>query len=189
AIRRHSAVRTKRALIGRRPNALRECTGAHARARALSWPDARASIPEPSAMSLPPRSALLTDLYELTMAQAYWLAGRADVQGVFYVSFRRSPFEGGFALACGLDDALARLESFAFTADDLAYLATVPGTAGPPVFRPDFLDYLSRFRIRLDIDAIPEGTPVFPFEPLLRTRGGLLEAQIVETTVLNALNF
>jgi nicotinate phosphoribosyltransferase len=143
----------------------------------------------PSVPGLPQRSALLTDLYELTMAQAYWLAGRADVEGVFYVSFRRSPFGGGFALACGLEDALDRIEAFAFTPDDLAYLATLPAADGSALFRPDFLEYLARFQISVDVDAIPEGTPVFPFEPLLRVRGGLLEAQLVETTILNALNF
>ncbi len=140
-------------------------------------------------MSLPDRSPLLTDLYQLTMAQAYWAGGRADIEGVFYLSFRRAPFGGGFAIACGLEDALQRLESFAFADADLAYLATLDAADGTPVFRPAFLDYLAGLRIRLDVDAIPEGTPVFPFEPLLRVRGGLLEAQIVETTVLNALNF
>jgi len=140
-------------------------------------------------MSFPKRSALLTDLYELTMAQAYWASGRADVEGVFYVSFRRPPFGGGFAVACGLEDALDRIESFAFTPSDVDYLATLRAADGSPVFRPGFLDYLSTFRTSLDVDAIPEGTPVFPFEPLLRVRGGLLEAQILETTVLNALNF
>jgi nicotinate phosphoribosyltransferase len=138
---------------------------------------------------LPQRSALLTDLYELTMAQAYWLSGRADVEGVFYVSFRRAPFGGGFAVACGLEDALDRIEHFGFTADDLAYLATLRAADDTAVFRPDFLDYLGRLEVSLDVDAMPEGTPVFPFEPLLRVRGGLLEAQLVETTVLNALNF
>lgn len=135
------------------------------------------------------RSPLLTDLYELTMAQAYWLAGRADVEGVFYVSFRRAPFGGGFAVACGLEDALDRIDTFRFASDDLAYLATLLAPDGTPTFRPQFLDYLSTFQLSLDVDAIPEGTPVFPFEPLLRVRGGLLEAQIVETTLLNALNF
>jgi nicotinate phosphoribosyltransferase len=137
----------------------------------------------------PQRSALLTDLYELTMAQAYWLAGRADDEGVFTVSFRRSPFGGGFALACGLEDALDRIAEFRFTADDLEYLSTLQAADGTPVFRAEFLDAMARFRPTLDVDAIPEGTPVFPFEPLLRVRGGLLEAQLVETTVLNAVNF
>ncbi len=123
------------------------------------------------------------------MAQAYWTGGRADVEAVFSVSFRRAPFGGGYALACGLADALARLETFAFEPDDLAYLATLRATDGSPVFRLDFLDMLASFRPTLDVDAMPEGTPVFPFEPLLRARGGLMEAQIVETTVLNALNF
>jgi nicotinate phosphoribosyltransferase len=140
-------------------------------------------------MTFPRRSALLTDLYELTMAQAYWLSGRADIEGVFYVSFRRAPFGGGFAVAAGLEDALDRIESFEVTPDELAYLATLVAADGSPVFRGDFLDYLSQFRMTLDVDAIPEGTPVFPFEPLVRIKGGLLEAQVVETTVLNALNF
>ncbi len=139
--------------------------------------------------SLPQQSALLTDLYELTMAQAYWLSGRADDEGVFSVSFRRSPFGGGFAIACGLEDALERIEGFRFEAADIAYLATLRAADGTEVFRADFLDYMAAFKISLDVDAIPEGTPVFPFEPLLRVRGGLLEAQLVETTVLNALNF
>jgi len=138
---------------------------------------------------VPHRSALLTDLYELTMAQAYWLAGHADVEGVFYVSFRRSPFGGGFAVACGLEDALDRIAAFTFAPSDLTYLATLRAADGTAVFQADFLDYLARFRPTLDVDAIPEGTPVFPFEPLLRVKGGLLEAQLVETTVLNALNF
>jgi nicotinate phosphoribosyltransferase len=140
-------------------------------------------------MGFPRRSALLTDLYELTMAQGYWASGRADVEGVFYVSFRRAPFEGGFALVCGLDDVLDRIEDFRFEADELAYLESVRTADGTPVFRPDFLRYLADLRIGLDVDAIPEGTPVFPFEPLLRVTGGMLAAQLVETTVLNAINF
>src|SRR5262249_39187819 len=118
-----------------------------------------------------------------------WLAGRADVDGIFYVSFRRSPYGGGFALASGLEDALERIEAFRFDATDLAYLATLRAGDGSPVFDPRFLGYLNDFRLSLDVDAIPEGTVVFPFEPLLRVRGGMLEAQIVETTLLNALNF
>ena len=84
-----------------------------------------------AARELSRRSALLTDLYELTMAQAYWLAGRADVEGVFSVSFRRAPFGGGFALACGLEDALAADRDVRRSrADDLAYLATLRATDG-----------------------------------------------------------
>ena len=142
-----------------------------------------------TAATWPARSALLTDLYELTMAQGYWASDRAEVEAVFNVIFRRTPFGGGFAVACGLDDALDRLEAFAFTADDLAYLAGLNGTDLRPLFRSRFLDYLSTFRLRLDVDAIPEGTVVFAQEPLLRVRGGLLAAQIVETTLLNAINF
>src|SRR5262245_56521406 len=107
-------------------------------------------------MTLAARSPLLTDLYELTMAQAYWLAGRADTDGVFYVSFRRSPYGGGFALASGLEDALQRIEGFRFDTEDLAYLATLRAGDGSPVFNARFLDYLRDFRLSLDVDAIPE---------------------------------
>ncbi|HVA86655.1 MAG TPA: nicotinate phosphoribosyltransferase [Candidatus Saccharimonadales bacterium] len=137
----------------------------------------------------PVQSALLTDLYELTMAQGYWATGRADREAVFHLFFRRAPFGGGFALTCGLEDALNRIESFAFTADDLAYLRSIPGNDGKPLFRPEFLDYLANVHLDLDVDAMPEGTVAFPHEPLLRVRGGLLSAQLVETALLNAVNF
>ena len=135
------------------------------------------------------RSALLTDLYELTMAQGYWVTGRADVEAVFQLFFRAEPFGGGFALTAGLEAALDYLEGLRFLSDDLAYLETLRGSDDAPIFRRDFLDQLAAFRPTLDVDAVPEGSVVFAHEPLLRVTGGILGAQLVETALLNLVNF
>jgi len=138
-------------------------------------------------------TALLTDLYQLTMAQGYFLAGRArpgaEDEAVFHLFFRKLPFEGGYAVAAGLEDAVAYLRSFLFREEDCAYLAGLRGSDDRPLFQPAFLDHLRGCRLRLDIDAVPEGSLVFAHEPLVRVKGPLLEAQLVETTLLNAINF
>src|SRR5438046_4947003 len=112
-------------------------------------------------------SALLTDLYELTMACAYWKSGTADKESVFHLFFRTPPFQGGFTIACGLADVISFLSNFHFEDSDIAYLATIPGQDKKPLFDQGFLDYLRDLRINCDLDAIPEGTVVFPHEPLL----------------------
>src|SRR5689334_4786387 len=114
---------------------------------------------------------LLTDLYQLTMAYGYWKLGQDQREAVFHVSFRKHPFEGGFTLACGLATVIDYVQRFAFTAEDLGYLATLQGHDGQPLFEPGFCDYLRKLRLTCDIDAIPEGTVVFPHEPLIRVRG------------------
>lgn len=134
-------------------------------------------------------SPLQTDLYQLTMAAAYWRAGKADQESVFHLFFRRLPFRGGYAIAAGLEPALEWLEAFRFGSDELDYLETLRTKAGTPLFRNDFLDYLGQLRLRLDIEAIPEGEAVFAHEPLLRVQGPILHAQLVETALLNILNF
>ncbi|HUL79764.1 MAG TPA: nicotinate phosphoribosyltransferase, partial [Vicinamibacteria bacterium] len=136
-----------------------------------------------------PSLALSTDLYELTMAQGYRHAGRSDEEAVFHLFFRKNPFDGGFAVACGLVRALDYLEGFHFTDEDVAYLGTVTGNDGRPLFDPDFLGELTGLRLRCDVDAVPEGTVVFPYEPLVRVRGPILHAQLVETALLNFVNF
>src|SRR5689334_1793879 len=93
------------------------------------------------------RSALLTDLYQLTMAYAYWRSGRHDREAVFTMSFRKAPFAGGYAIACGLAPLVGYLRSFRFTPDDLAYLSTLTGNDGAQLFDEKFLDYLSRLRL------------------------------------------
>jgi nicotinate phosphoribosyltransferase len=133
--------------------------------------------------------ALLTDLYELTMAYGYWAQQAAEREAVFHVTFRRSPFQGGYTVACGLQYVIDYLSSFRFSDDDLAYLGSLAGNDGTPLFDARFLDYLRRMAFACDIDAIPEGTVVFPHEPLVRVRGPILQAQIIETPLLNMLNF
>jgi nicotinate phosphoribosyltransferase len=136
-----------------------------------------------------PASALLTDLYQLTMAYGYWKTAKADLEAVFHLAFRRAPFQGGFAIMAGLAEAIESLQDFHFTPDDLAYLATLQGSDGAPLFEPAFLDYLGALRLTSDVDAIPEGTVVFAHEPLVRVRGPIVQGQLLETPLLNALNF
>ena len=136
-----------------------------------------------------PSLSLLTDLYELTMAHGYWKLGRAETESVFHLYFRRTPFAGGYAIAAGLEEAIAYLKRLRFDADDVAYLATLTGSDDRPLFDRGFLDYLSKLEFTCDVDAIPEGTAVFANEPLVRVRGPLLQAQIVETALLTILNF
>jgi nicotinate phosphoribosyltransferase len=138
---------------------------------------------------LPGAKALLTDLYQLTMAYGYWKAGKADQEAVFHLLFRKQPFNGGFTLSCGLADAIQYLQRFRFEKSDLEFLATLKGNDGKRLFEPAFLKYLGNLKLRLDVDAIPEGTVVFPQEPLVRVRGSILQAQLVETALLNLLNF
>jgi nicotinate phosphoribosyltransferase len=136
-----------------------------------------------------PSLALLTDLYQLTMAQAYWASGAAAKEAVFHLSYRRNPFGGGFAVACGLARALDYLSRFRVTRGDVDYLSGLAGDDGRPLFDVAFLSALEGLRIECDVDAVPEGTVVFPHEPLVRVRGPILQAQVVETPLLNAVNF
>jgi len=136
-----------------------------------------------------PSLALLTDLYELTMACAYWKAGIHDRQAVFHLLFRENPFRGGFTLACGLQTAVEYLQQLRFDEADVAYLAEIRGADGQPLFPPAFLEFLGDLRFTCDVDAVPEGTVVFPQEPLVRVTGPLLQGQIVETALLNIINF
>src|SRR5438876_4108754 len=132
---------------------------------------------------------LLTDLYQLTMAYGYWKTGKADQESVFHLFFRKHAFQGGFTLACGLADSIQYVLNFGFEGSDLEYLAGLEGCDGRPLFERAFLEYLSVLRLRFDLDAIPEGTVVFPQEPLLRVRGPILQAQLVESALLNFVNF
>src|SRR4051812_41820501 len=136
-----------------------------------------------------PATALLTDLYQLTMAYAYWRSGRAEDEAVFHLFFRKPPFGSGYSIACGLEPAIDYLLGFRFEADDLVYLAGLTGDDGQPLFDQGFLDYLRDLRLTVDVDAIPEGTAVFPHEPLVRVRGTILQGQLLETALLNQLNF
>ena len=133
--------------------------------------------------------ALLTDLYQFTMAYGYWKLGTAQREAVFHLYFRKNPFESGFTVACGLQPAIDFIENLRFDAEDRAYLATLTGNDGKPLFEVGFLDYLGAMKFECDVDAVTEGTTVFPHEPLLRIKGPMLQCQLLETPLLNILNF
>ena len=133
--------------------------------------------------------SLLTDLYQLTMAYGYWKHGKAEQQAVFHLFYRSNPFAGGYVITAGLEPVLDFLKSFRFDREDLEFLATLTGNDGQPLFEPAFLSYLEQLVLTLDLDAIPEGTVVFPHEPLLRVRGPILQCQLLETALLNIVNF
>ncbi len=145
-------------------------------------------MPGPSQIYKPPLG-LLTDLYHLTMAAAYYRSGKAEDEAVFHLHFRRNPFAGGFAVACGLADAVDFVRHFRFVPEELDYLAEQRGSDGEALFPRDFLRHLESLRITCDLDAVPEGTVVFAPEPLVRVRGSLLQAQLLETPLLNLINF
>jgi len=133
--------------------------------------------------------ALLTDLYQLTMAYGYWKLGRTDEQAVFQLYYRKNPFAGGYAIAAGLGYAIDYLNSIKFDENDVSYLRTLTGNNGEPLFDEGFLTYLANLKFTCDIDAVPEGTIVFPNEPLVRVTGPIFQAQILETALLNMINF
>ena len=136
-----------------------------------------------------PSLLLLTDFYQLTMAAAAWASGAARRETVFDLVFRKAPFDGGFTVAAGLELALELLESARLEPADVEYLAGLRGADGAPLFEDEFLAYLSRLRLEVDIDAVPEGTVVFPQEPLVRITGPVIPCMLLETPLLNLINF
>lgn len=133
--------------------------------------------------------ALLTDFYQLTMAYAYWKSGKSEEEAVFNLFFRKHPFQGGYTLAAGLDYVIDFCRNFRFGADDLQYLRGMKNTDGSATFEPAFLDYLERMEFSCDIEAVEEGTVVFPHLPIVRVKGPLLQCQLLETPLLNIINF
>jgi nicotinate phosphoribosyltransferase len=123
------------------------------------------------------------------MACGYFKAGVTDHDAVFHVTFRENPFAGAFTVACGLATAIDFLRTFHFTDTEVDYLGSQRGNDGKPLFDSRFLDYLRGLQLTCDVDAIPEGTLVFPNEPLVRIRGRIAECQLLETALLNIFNF
>ncbi|WP_133127905.1 nicotinate phosphoribosyltransferase [Legionella nagasakiensis] len=123
-----------------------------------------------------------TDQYQLTMAQAYFLKGRAKHSAIFDYFFRKLPFNGGYAVFAGLEDLLDVLEKLKFNDEDIQFLRQQG-------FVSDFLDYLKQFRFRGNVYASREGDVVFPTRPVITIEANMLEVQIIETMVLNILNF
>jgi len=136
-----------------------------------------------------PSLMLLTDLYQITMAAAAWSSGVARREAVFDLIFREAPFGSGFTVAAGLELALELLEQARFEEGDLAYLASLREADGAPLFSQEFLRYLSDVRLEVDVDAVPEGTVVFPQEPLVRVTGPIIPCMLLETPLLTLINF
>lgn len=124
---------------------------------------------------------LLTDLYELTMMQGYFKSGNNKTV-IFDAFYRNNPCENGYAICAGLEQVIDYIKNLHFSAEDVDYLRSLN------LFDEDFLDYLSSFRFSGDIYAIPEGTVVFPREPLVKVIAPIMEAQLVETAILNIIN-
>jgi len=130
-----------------------------------------------------PPGALLLDLYQLTMAQSYFGEGMHERPATFSLYARHLPRDWGYLVAAGLDDLLAYLEAFAFSADELAYLEETG------LFTADFLAFLGGLRFTGDVRALPEGTLFFPDEPALEVTAPVLQAQLAETIALNEIHF
>ena len=125
---------------------------------------------------------LLTDFYELTMANGYMKNGMGDKIAYFDMYYHKAPDGGGFAIAAGLEQLINYFENLKFTDEDIEYLRS------KGIFDEQFLDYLRNFKFECSVWAIPEGTPVFPNEPLVTVRGPIMQAQFVETMILLTIN-
>ena len=133
--------------------------------------------------------ALNTDLYELTMAQGFWESGFTGSHACFNVFFRENPFGGGYAVSCGTAQIQDLVENFVFDDEAVDYLAGLEAPGGGTLFKPGFLEFLRGFRPRVSIWAVPEGQVVFPREPLVRVEGPVIDCQLIETALLNLVNF
>jgi len=134
--------------------------------------------------------ALLTDLYQITMAYAHWRIGKADEPAVFELFFRKNPFEGEYTVFCGVDECLKLLRSFRFTASDIEYLRSTPALSHA---EDGFFEYLTNIHETsmrsLKVYSVREGTVVFPRCPLLIVEGPLGVGHLLETTLLNLVNY
>ena len=125
---------------------------------------------------------LLTDLYELTMMQGYFRNKAQNETVIFDAFYRNNPGDGGYAIACGLEQVIRYVQELHFSPEDIAYLRSLH------IFDEDFLAYLADFHFSGDIYAIPEGTVIFPREPLVKVVAPIMEAQLMETAILNIIN-
>ena len=140
-------------------------------------------------VSRPTDVAMLTDLYELTMAQGLWENDKLEERDCFTAFYRDKPFGSAYAVMCGTSDLPDLVENLRFTDEDIDYLASLFAPAGGRMFNPAFLEYLRGFRAHVDIDAVAEGDLVFPREPMVRVTGPALECQLLETALLNTIGF
>jgi len=132
---------------------------------------------------------LLTDLYQLTMCYGYWKKGIHQKKSSFNLFFRNNPFKGAYSVTCGLDYVIDYLNNFKFSNEDISYLSSLKTENGKKLFEKKFLEFLKIFKFECDLDAIEEGRIVFPNEPLLRITGPLYQCQLLETSLVNIINF
>ena len=125
---------------------------------------------------------MLADFYELTMANGYFINGLVDRPAVFDMFFRKVPDGGGFAIMAGLEQLIDYLKNLKFEPEDIAFLR------GKGIFNENFLNYLEHFTFTCDVWAVPEGTPIFPHEPIVVVRGPVIQAQFIETMLLLSVN-
>ena len=125
---------------------------------------------------------MLTDFYEITMANGYLELGMQDEIAYFDMFFRKVPDGGGFAIMAGVEQVIEYLKSLKFEEEDIEYLR------GRKFFSEAFLDYLKNFKFTCDVWAVPEGTPIYPHEPIITVRGPIMQAQFVESMILLIVN-
>ena len=126
--------------------------------------------------------SIMTDFYELTMAQTYFDSGKKDEEVYFDIFFRTNPFNGGYTLSGGLDEIIDYIKNFKYGEEEIEYLRSL-GT-----FSEEFLDYLSKLEFKGDIFAVPDGTAVFPNEPVITVKADAVTAQLLETALLACFN-
>lgn len=126
---------------------------------------------------------LLTDFYQLTMSNAYFIENLNEEKLIFDVFFRKNPSDGGYTVVCGIDEVVDYIQNLKFTDEDIVYLDNLG------VFDKKFLEYLRGFKFTGEIYAVEEGTVMFPNEPIMRVKANSIEAQIIETTILTIMNF
>ena len=136
-----------------------------------------------------PSLGLLTDLYQLTMGYGYVQNQMADQHAIFHLFFRKPPFNRDFAIAAGLATAQELIEQFHFSGEDIDFLRSLQGNDGKPLFSEKYLDVLSKWRPRVKVFGVPEGSAILEHCPLLRIEGPLLDCQLLETPLLTILNF
>ncbi len=131
-----------------------------------------------------------TDLYNLTMSYAYWKLNRHNDHAVYHLCFRKNPFKGGFAIAAGLHTAIqTAAKEFVINDQERDYLLSIKDDANNNLFTKEFVNFLSNLKLSCDIYAIEEGSIVFPYEPMVRVSGPIIQCQIIETLLLNTIGF
>ena len=123
------------------------------------------------------------------MSYAYWKEGISEKESVFNLFFRENPFGSGYTICCGLSYVIDFVKNYKFSSEDIDFLKTITSPVGTPMFDKEFLDYLKDLEFCCDIDAIPEGRVVFPHEPLIRVQGPIIQCQLIESALLNMLNY